>query len=38
MTKEIMTSNKVVVEVVRLAKPQVIPVYPLLHKLQYQNT
>ena len=29
MTKEVMTANKAVAEAVRLAKPQVIPVYPI---------
>ena len=29
MVKEVMTSNKAVAEAVRLAKPQVIPVYPI---------
>ena len=29
MTKEVMTANKAVTEAVRLAKPQVIPVYPI---------
>ena len=29
MIKEVMTANKAVAEAVRLAKPQVIPVYPI---------
>ena len=37
MIREVMTANKAVAEAARLAKPQVIPVYPLLHKLQFQN-
>ena len=38
MTKEVMTANKAVAEAVRLAKPQVIPVYPINLKQQFQNT
>lgn len=29
MTKEVMTANKAVAEAVKLAKPEVIPVYPI---------
>ena len=47
MAKEIMTTNRAVAEAVKLAKPQVVPVYPnhklflftlLLLKLPYLNT
>ena len=45
MTKEVMTANKAVAEAVRLAKPQVIPVYPITpqttiseYLAQYLNT
>ena len=34
MAKEIMTTNRAVAEAVKLAKPQVVPVYPL----PYPNT
>ena len=30
MIREVMTANKAVAEAARLAKPQVIPVYPIL--------
>ena len=29
MAKEIMTTNRAVAEAVKLAKPQVVPVYPI---------
>ena len=37
MVKEVMTSNKAVAEAVRLAKPQVIPVYPITPQTYLQQ-